>query len=157
MTDIDPSAPQPGSQPIIPLYNDRLANSSFDPFGPKEGADIDSRANRGYGQETSRFQFAQGPTVMTPPPRPSVAYPADVIADGCLIKTAVDALFVKVEQGHGRRDWPDLTGDTPPQQPQSPRAASGFEGLLPRTTLAPLADTEEGMDVKLDAVVVVPR
>jgi hypothetical protein len=53
MTDIDPSAPQPGSQPIIPLYNDRLANRSFDPFGPKEGVDIDSRANRGYGQEVS--------------------------------------------------------------------------------------------------------
>jgi hypothetical protein len=69
----------------------------------------------------------------------------------------VDLLLVKVEQGHGRRDWPDLTGDTPPQQPQSPRAASGLEGLPPRTTLAPLADTEEGTGVRLDAVLVIPR
>ena len=41
--------PQFDPQSIIPSYDDWLANSSFNPFGPEEGVDMGGRVDRGYG------------------------------------------------------------------------------------------------------------
>lgn len=175
MTALNSYTPQPGSQPIIP--GDRLANNSFDSFGPGEG-DLRTGQRLGSLQWLASADPFSRATITAPPLQPSVAGSANDTPDNSLIKVAVDRLISRMEEGSGFGsrftsettfdsyggdaeewlDWSDLTAHTPtvpPQRPQSPRVASGFEASRMCTTTIPLADTD--VDMGLSAIVIVPR
>ena len=116
--------------------------------------------------------FASAPATTSPAPSSIAPVAAYHPADTHVLGVDADRSLAKVEEGlglgslpeptevetEGRYDRCDLTGYTfpvPPQQPQSPLVAAGFEAPpLVHTGTIPLPDTEEGEDAELDEVVI---
>ena len=170
--------PQFDPQCYVPLFDGRPADNFINQFYPQED-DLMTDQPLSPLQRSASTNLSSRATTMALSPQPSVAGSADNTVDDSFMTELVDRLISEAKKGlgigsaptseltidldcgdEGRWNfWPDLADEftVPPQRPQSPLAASGFEALPLHTTPASLVDMEVDGDVMLTSITVVPR